>query len=104
MYFPQEIWKHEIMSYFPKPIKKIPYINDLKFLFKEADIILFSYTNQWMIEYRELSDVESDDEPYFPTQTVLLRCNFYEKWIRRCIGRIDINYWRLDLLHDDPDF
>ena len=48
MYFPQEIWKHEIMSYFPKPIKKIPYINDLKFLFKEADIILFSYTNTLM--------------------------------------------------------
>ena len=106
MYFPQEIWKDEIMSYFPKPIKKIPYINDLKLLFKEADIILFNYTRQMYLDHGDFSDFEydSEEEYYKPSSNVLLRCNFYDKWIRRCSGIIDINYWRLELLHDDPDF
>ena len=101
MYFPQEIWKDEIMSYFPKPIKKIPHINDLKLLFKEADIILFNFTQELNFGY------ESEEEyynPYFHCPVAgLLRCNFYDKWIMRCSGIIDINYWTLELLHDDPD-
>ena len=109
MYFPQEIWKDEIMSYFPKPIKKIPHINDLKLLFKEADIILFNYTRQMYLDHADLSDFgyESEEEYYnsyfhWPAAG-LLRCNFYDKWIMRCSGIIDINYWTLELLHDDPD-
>ena len=68
----------------------IPYVNDLKLLFKEADIILFHSLapnrSHWSL-----------GEENKPSNKVLLRCNFYDKWIRRCCGNIDMLYWKLQL-------
>ena len=65
-------------------------IDALNLLFKEADIILFNYPapngSHWSL-----------GEENKPSYKMLLRCNFYDKWIRRCVGNIDMLYWKLQL-------
>ena len=82
MLFPNDIWKYEIMEFLPKPIKKIPYINDLKLIINNPDRIYKLY---------DVDDVEFN--------------SFYESWKNRQHNRyyINMDFEKLDLLYDDPE-